>query len=248
MTAIRDHLSPNCGPRRGGAAPSLVVIHHTAMASAEAALARLCDPVAEVSAHYLIAESGEVLRLVPEDLRAWHAGAGAWAGTGDVNSRSVGIELANPGPLDGSPPYAEAQMRALEALLPGIMARWGIAPEGVIGHSDMAPDRKNDPGAKFDWRRLALGGLSVWLDPGPAAGEADAAAFRAAARRFGYPVPAGGDPGGEWCAATLAVLEAFRRRFLPADLGRAPDARSVSHMARLAARWPARLDSPGPAV
>lgn len=244
MTDIRDHLSPNSGPRRGSAAPSLVVIHHTAMASAEAALARLCDPAAEVSAHYLITESGEVVRLVPEELRAWHAGAGEWAGAGDVNSRSVGIELANPGPLEGSPPYAEAQMRALEALLPGIMARWGIAPEGVIAHSDMAPERKQDPGAKFDWRRLALGGLSVWLDPEPAEGAADAAAFQAAARRFGYPAPAGG----AWCAATLAVLEAFRRRFLPADLGRAPDARAVAHMARLAARWPARLDSPGPAV
>jgi N-acetylmuramoyl-L-alanine amidase len=150
--------SPNCGERRDGLRPSLVVLHYTAMASAEAALARLCDPGAEVSCHWLIDEDGRLFALVPEELRAWHAGAGTWRGRGDVNSRSIGIELQN----DGRSPFPERQMAALERLLPGIMARWEIAPAGVIAHSDMAPDRKADPGPRFDWRRLARAGLSVW--------------------------------------------------------------------------------------
>jgi N-acetylmuramoyl-L-alanine amidase len=136
----------------------MVVIHYTAMESCAAALARLCDPAAEVSAHWLIAEDGRVMALVPEEMRAWHAGAGAWGGVGDVNSRSIGIELAN----DGAQPFGAPQMAALERLLAGIMARWQVRPERVIGHSDMAPERKRDPGPRFDWRALARAGLSVW--------------------------------------------------------------------------------------
>jgi len=143
-------LSPNCGARRDGLTPTLVVLHYTAMATAEAAVERLCDPAAEVSAHYLITRTGEVVPLVPEDLRAWHAGAGEWQGLRDINSRSIGIELDN----DGAAPFGSRQMDALEALLAGVMARWDIPPSGVIGHSDMAPDRKSDPGPRFDWLRL----------------------------------------------------------------------------------------------
>lgn len=174
------------------------------MASAEAALARLRDPAAEVSAHWLVAEDGRVWRLVDETMRAWHAGAGAWAGAGDVNSRSIGIELANPGPLDGFPPFPEPQMAALDALLAGIRGRWPIAPTGIIAHSDMAPGRKTDPGPKLDWRRLARAGLAVW----PRAADPDGGwdAFRAAAAAFGY-----GAPGGDW----QATLAAFRLRFRP---------------------------------
>jgi N-acetylmuramoyl-L-alanine amidase len=196
-----ESASPNCGPRRDGARPDIVVIHYTGMDSAEAALARLCDPAAEVSAHWLIAEDGRVWRLVDEALRAWHAGAGAWGDAGDVNSRSIGIELANPGPLAGFPPFPEPQMAALERLLAGILIRWAISPARVIAHSDMAPGRKIDPGPKFDWRRLARSGLAVW--PEPAAGAApDGEASAAAAGRFGY--PAGPD-----------LLAAFRLRFRP---------------------------------
>jgi N-acetylmuramoyl-L-alanine amidase len=177
--------------------PSLIVLHYTAMVSCEAALDRLCDPVAEVSAHYLISEAGEVLVLVPEEMRAWHAGAGAWRGMDDINSRSVGIELAN----DGAQPFAAAQMRALEMVLADVMARWAIPAQGVIAHSDMAPGRKNDPGPRFDWRRLALGGLSVWpqdFTPRPTID------FMPDARRFGYPD-----------IAVDLVLAAFRLRFRP---------------------------------
>ena len=158
------HPSPNHGERRGGARPSLIVIHYTGMADGPSARARLCDPQAEVSAHWLIDEDGTAEALVPEGRRAWHAGAGSWRGQDDVNSRSIGIEMVNP----GDKPFTAAQMDALEALLAGIMSRWSIGPEAVIGHSDMAPGRKFDPGPRFDWARLARQGLAV--HPG-AAGE-----------------------------------------------------------------------------
>lgn len=172
------------------------------MDSADAALDRLCDPETEVSAHYLICEAGRIYQLVEEDLRAWHAGAGSWAGAGDVNSRSIGIELAN----TGAAPFPEPQMRALEALLPGIMDRWSIPPQGVIGHSDMAPARKQDPGRRFDWRRLARLGLAVWPEGIAAAGAPpDAARFREALVRFGYP---DAEP-------HETLLDAMRQRFRP---------------------------------
>ena len=215
---ILEASSPNFGPRRGGLAPTLVVIHHTAMLTAEAALARLCDPAAEVSAHYLVAEDGRIWRLVAEAERAWHAGTGVWEGQEDVNSRSIGIELANAGPLDGFPPFPEPQMAALEALLDGILTRWAIPAVGVIAHSDMAPARKSDPGQKFDWRRLAHGGRAVW--PAAAAEAGGWPAFRAAAAAAGYAAP-----GGDWDL----VLKAARLRFRPWAEG-APGPEDVAAM------------------
>lgn len=226
MTPI-EAMSPNFGPRREGARPDTVVIHYTAMASAEAAVARLCDPRAEVSAHWAIAEDGRLWRLVDEAARAWHAGAGAWGGAGDVNSRSIGIELSNAGPLAGLPPYPEAQMAALERLLDGIAARWGIAPARVIGHSDVAPGRKADPGPKFDWRRLARAGRAVWAEA--AVAEADWAAFRKAATRAGYAAPEG-----NWGA----VLTAFRLRFRPWAADPELEGADVATAAALAAAHP----------
>ena len=185
-------LSPNHGDRRGQR-PELVVIHYTGMADGPSARDRLCDPAAEVSAHWLIHEDGRTEALVPEDRRAWHAGAGSWLGRDDVNSRSIGIELVNP----GDSPFPEPQMAALERLLHQILARWGIPAAGVIGHSDMAPGRKSDPGPRFDWRRLAVQGLAVW--PAGAAGDLPLAE---SLTRIGYP----DDP---------ARLAAFRLRFRP---------------------------------
>ncbi|MEM0977709.1 MAG: N-acetylmuramoyl-L-alanine amidase [Pseudomonadota bacterium] len=147
---IAWHPSPNFGDRRDGARPSMLVIHYTAMESAEAAIERLCDPAYEVSAHYVIARDGAVTQLVDESMRAWHAGAGAWGGIGDVNSHSIGIELDN----DGASPFSALLMDALDALLPQIVDRWGIAAENVIGHEDCAPGRKFDPGPRFDWARV----------------------------------------------------------------------------------------------
>ena len=179
--------------------PDMVVIHYTAMASADAALERLCCPEHEVSAHYLIDGHGAVLRLVNEDKRAWHAGAGQWGKVTDVNSHSIGIELANP----GTAPFAADQMDALERLLTDILDRWFIAPERVIGHSDMAPLRKIDPGPRFDWRRLALSGGSVWPH-GNQDFAADAGEFLQGLAAFGYPE-----------APLEALLPAFRARFRP---------------------------------
>jgi N-acetylmuramoyl-L-alanine amidase len=201
---VAEWPSPSFGERRGGRRPELIVIHHTAMATAEAALARLADPAAEVSAHYVVAEDGRVWRMVAEEARAWHAGAGTWRGEADVNSRSIGIELANPGPLAGFPPFPEPQVVALEGLIDGIRARWAIPAAGVIAHSDMAPGRKADPGPKFDWRRLATGGRAVW--PRQAEDGGGWEGFRAAAEAAGYAAP-----GGDW----EAVLAAFRLRFRP---------------------------------
>jgi len=162
VTAPIWHPSPNFGPRRGGLTPRFVVLHYTQMADAPSALARLCDPAAEVSAHYLIGAQGAVWQMVVEEMRAWHAGAGEWQGLDDMNSRSIGIELDN----DGESPFPWPQMRALEGLLTAIRARWEIAPKGVIAHSDMAPARKHDPGARFDWRGLARAGHAIWPEPG----------------------------------------------------------------------------------
>ena len=240
MNGISDHPSPNLGPRRSGARPDMVVLHYTGMETCAAALARLCDPTAEVSAHYLIAEDGNVLRLVDEAARAWHAGVAAWGGVADVNSRSIGIEIANPGHELGYPPFAERQIAALETLLADILARHAIPPERVVGHACVAPTRKRDPGEKFDWRRLARRGLSVWQDP-PAAGDAgapDAARFQAAARRFGYCVPQSGD----WCAETRQVWGAFAMRFMPGAVD-APQTGGIAHLEALAERWPCREEA-----
>jgi N-acetylmuramoyl-L-alanine amidase len=217
------HPSPNHGPRRGAARIVLVVLHYTAMASAEAALARLSDPAAEVSAHYLIAEDGRLFALVPEERRAWHAGAGAWGPWTDVNSVSVGIEIANP----GDAPFAARAMDSLEALLADLLARHRLPPQAVIGHSDCAPGRKADPGPRFDWRRLARSGLSVWPGAVPEPPDPDPARFRADLSAFGYTAAAG----------DAALLAAFRSRFRPGAGGPLGPA-DMGLAAALARRWP----------
>ena len=191
--------SPNHGERRGSQTPDLVVIHYTGMADCASARARLCDPAAEVSAHWLIDTDGTTEALVPEDRRAWHAGAGAWHGRADVNSHSIGIELANP----GDRPFPHPQMTALEGLLAAIMDRWAIPPHRVIAHSDLAPVRKTDPGPRFDWDRLARQGLA--LAPAEAVPDAPLAAML---DRIGYPAA---DP--------ATRLSAFRLRFCPWNAG-----------------------------
>ena len=244
---IADTPSPNFGPRRGGVLPDMVVLHYTAMATAEAAAARLCDPQAEVSAHYLIGLDGRVQRLVAEERRAWHAGASCWGRVRDVNSRSIGIELANRGRGPCYHPFPEPQMAALEALLAAIVGRWSIAPERVVGHACVAPGRKTDPGEKFDWRRLARRGLSIWQAPLADSRPAEALAFQRAAQRFGYEVAATG----EWDAASLAVWHAFAMRFRPADAAASPDRGGLAQLETLARDHPAALDpamlDPGPA-
>lgn len=169
------------------------------MASADAALKRLCDPEYEVSAHYLIGKDGALWQLVAEGDRAWHAGQGQWAGWNDINSRSIGVELDN----SGAEPFSEPLMHRLEVLLRDVMARHDIGPAAVIAHSDMAPLRKADPGRRFDWRRLARRGLSIWPQM------ATPGVFDEDAARFGYDLGTGTD----------AVLDAFRQRFRPWEAG-----------------------------
>ena len=204
--AITDHPSPNFTPRRDGARADHVVLHYTAMDSAQSAIDRLCDATAEVSAHYVISEHGHVWRLVDEDMRAWHAGAGCWRGISDMNSRSIGIELAN----RGDHPFPEPQMAALETLLADILERQLIPPRNVIGHSDMAPGRKSDPGPRFDWRRLAIKGLAIWPDtqPGHIREPGRWAEF---AQKVGYEVDQTDAPS----VGDTPAFAAFRQRFRP---------------------------------
>lgn len=200
---IIDCPSPNCDDRDRPV--SMLVLHYTGMQSAEAAIDRLCDPKAKVSCHYLVDEDGKVLRLVPEDKRAWHAGQSYWRGVHGINTVSIGIEIVNPGHEFGYRPFPEAQMDALIPLVAGIVQRHGIAPANVVGHSDIAPDRKQDPGELFDWARLAKLGLALprptrkLMDPHWTNG-----GFLLALERFGYDV-----------RNRDAAIMAFQRRFRP---------------------------------
>lgn len=199
----RECLSPNCNERK--LPISMVVLHYTGMQTMQEALDRLCDPAAEVSAHYLIDEDGTVIRLVPEEKRAWHAGRSYWRGITDVNSASIGIEIVNPGHEFGYRPFTAEQMGALIPLVSDIKARHAITRGNVVGHSDVAPARKQDPGELFNWHALARLRLALprptrnLVDPGwPDAG------FMLALERFGYDVE---DP--------VAAVTAFQRRFRP---------------------------------
>nr|WP_240778604.1 N-acetylmuramoyl-L-alanine amidase [Salipiger aestuarii] len=198
----------------------MVVLHYTAMASAEGARDWLCNPDSEVSAHYVIDRDGTCWQLVREDMRAWHAGRGTWGGVCDVNSRSIGIEMVN----TGDEPFPDRQIDALESLLTGILARWRIPAHRVIGHSDMAIGRKIDPGPLFDWNRLARRGLAIAPRP-----DAEPGDFHADLRRFGY----------EFSDDQHApLLAAFRARFRPQAQG--PLGPEDAALARcLAETWPA---------
>jgi N-acetylmuramoyl-L-alanine amidase len=206
----------------------MIVLHYTAMATPEAALDRLCDAGAEVSAHYLICERGRIWCMVEEEMRAWHAGAGQWGDVSDVNSRSIGIELAN----TGAHPFPAPQMAALERLMADIMPRWQIAPQRVIAHSDMAPARKSDPGPRFDWRALARSGLSVWPEV-PAPGRVSETEFLHNAERFGYALRED--------VTADDILRAVRLRFRPHATGPL-DPEDCAMIADLARRFPVDRD------
>jgi N-acetylmuramoyl-L-alanine amidase len=222
---IVDRPSPNHDARPEGQVVDILVLHYTDMASAEAALVRMTDPAARVSAHYCIDEDGTTYRLVPEERRAWHAGVSFWSGARDINARSIGIELVNPGHSCGYRPFPEAQMRALEELVHGILERHPIPSHRVLGHSDVAPARKIDPGELFDWRRLARAGIGLWPeapampDPGSAGTPLAIADVQSKLGRFGYGVAVTGILD----QATRQALAAFQRHFRPACFDGAPD-------------------------
>jgi len=216
---IIERPSPNFSDRPTDTVVDLVVLHYTGMTSGAAALERLCDAAAKVSAHYLVEEDGRVYRLVAENKRAWHAGFSHWAGTSDINDRSIGIEIVNPGHEFGYRPFPEVQMVTVETLLAEILDRHGIAADRVVGHSDIAPSRKQDPGELFDWQRLAAKGLSVWPgDTPPPVSPADAPKYLAA---IGY------DP----AADAADVVTAFQRRFVPDNVNGTLDDRTLAMIA-----------------
>ncbi len=203
MLPIIDTPSPNHDER--SLPVSMIVLHYTGMQDAASAIERLCDPAARVSCHYLIAEDGQILRMVPEERRAWHAGNSWWRGVTDINSASIGIEIVNPGHDFGYRPFPEEQIDALVPLMAEIKERYGITRGNVVGHSDIAPTRKQDPGELFPWGRLARLRLAL---PRPAKNLMDPrwtdAGFLLALERFGYDV-----------SDKLAAVVAFQRRFRP---------------------------------
>ena len=212
-----DAPSPNFEPRK--TVPDMIVLHYTGMPTGEAALARLCDPASKVSSHYLVEEDGRVFRLVPEERRAWHAGVSSWKGETDINGRSIGIEIVNPGHEFGYRAFPEAQVTAVIELLTDIRTRWAVEDGFIIGHSDVAPDRKDDPGELFPWKQLAEAGHGLWAEP-PAApglplgeGEEGAGVFalQAGFTRLGYDCA----PSGRFDAHTTAVVTAFQRHWRP---------------------------------
>ncbi len=207
---------------RRGQTPDILLLHYTGMHSCEKAIDWLCRLESRVSCHYVVDADGRITQLVTESERAWHAGAGSWQGDTDVNSRSIGIEIHNPGHEMGYPEFPEAQMRAVVALGRDVVARWGIAPQRVLAHSDTAPERKIDPGEKFDWAWLAREGVGHWVAPAPvdpmdaglgpnAAGAAVAEAQRLLAH-YGYGISVSG----RMDQRSMLVLKAFQRHFRPA--------------------------------
>lgn len=213
-----ERASPNHDARPPGQAIDILLLHYTGMQTAAMALDRLCDPAAKVSAHYLIDEDGTCHALVPEARRAWHAGVALWSGDRHVNARSIGIELVNPGHEWGYRRFPPAQMAALAALAQGVLARHPIPPRHVLGHADVAPARKQDPGELFDWAWLAARGIGLWPGERPAerGRPAEAAGLLPRLARFGYDI-----------AAPEAATLAFQRHFRPSRVDGCVDRESL---------------------
>ncbi|MGD1933913.1 MAG: N-acetylmuramoyl-L-alanine amidase [Candidatus Phaeomarinobacter sp.] len=233
---IAGRWSPNFDTRAGNCAPDMVVIHYTGMETAEAALERLQDAEAKVSAHYLIDEEGRAFALVPEFERAWHAGVSSWHGETDVNSLSIGIEMANKGHEFGYPDFPDAQMTTLLDLMADIFSRWPLDPARVVGHSDVAPGRKADPGEKFPWKQLAEAGFALWVDPaplvaGPTLGPGDSGDgvrdLQIALSQAGYDI----NTDGVFSDVTRDVVTAFQRRQRPLGVDGVADLSTLKTLA-----------------
>ena len=221
---IVDRPSPNHDARPEAARIDMLLLHYTGMKTARDALFRLCDPAARDSAHYTIDRDGIVYAHVPEERRAWHAGVSFWAGERDVNARSIGIELVNPGHEFGYVPFPEEQMAALIDLASGILQRHPIPPHRVLGHSDVAPARKSDPGELFSWAQLADFGIGLWPHDG---GAALGGSLENALSAFGYGV---GD------APLETIVTAFQRHFRPGRVDGVADAETRRRLAALLAQ------------
>jgi N-acetylmuramoyl-L-alanine amidase len=213
--------SPNHGERKDGQRPDMIVLHYTGMPDANDALQLLCSRVSEVSAHYFVFEDGRIVQMVQESRRAWHAGVAAWAHETDINSCSIGIEIANPGHDHGYPAFPARQIAAVSALCRSIFTRYTVPAVRVLAHSDVAPTRKQDPGEKFPWRTLHDSGIGHWVNPVPLIEEGtllvlgdrnDAvAAMQTSLAEYGYAVPVNG----VYDSLTHDVVTAFQRHFRP---------------------------------
>ncbi len=231
-------VSPNFGPRVGVSVPDMIVLHYTGMASAEGAENWLCNPESVVSSHYLVHEDGRVVQMVRENDRAWHAGRSSWKGETDINSRSIGIEIVNPGHFLGYPNYPETQIEAVIKLCAGICVRHGIRPERILAHSDVAPGRKIDPGEKFPWDRLAEAGVAAlrpepmheggpWIGTGASGKTVEE--LQAMLALYGYGI----EITGRFDALTHAVVEAFQRRFRATRIDGVLDGATLSILRQL---------------
>jgi N-acetylmuramoyl-L-alanine amidase len=236
--------SPNVGERRNGVRPSILLLHYTGVATMAKAVAWLTHAGSKVSCHYAIDEAGAIVQMVPEALRAWHAGESFWAGECDINSASIGIEIHNPGHEAGYPDFPEAQLAAVEALCRDILARHGIRPERVLAHSDVAPARKKDPGERFPWGRLARAGIGHWVAPEPVVAAEPGLGLGAAGPlvaevqsllgRYGYGI----EPTGVVDGRTELVVTAFQRHFRPERVDGRIDRSSIATLERLLAALP----------
>ncbi len=240
--------SPNHGERKLGAKPDMIVLHYTGMADTEAAVAKLCSAGSEVSAHYVVMEDGYIIQCVPEARRAWHAGAAAWAGESDINSCSIGIEIANPGHSHGYPDFPKRQIAAVTTLCRSIFTRYRIPAWRVLGHSDVAPARKQDPGEKFPWRVLHDAGIGIWVKPAPITPSGAVFAFGASdpaiadiqgqLARYGYDLTASGN----FDDTTRDVIAAFQRHFRPARVDGAADTSTIATIKAVVAARAALAD------
>lgn len=235
--------SPNHDVRKSGLKPSMLLLHYTDMISAEAARLWLCAVESRVSCHYLIDEAGNIIQMVDEDLRAWHAGASNWRGMDDINSAAIGIEVHNVGHKVGYPAFPDVQMRAVVALCQDICRRHCIRPERVLAHSDVAPGRKIDPGEKFDWRLLHEHGVGHWVEPVAIASgtflqegdQGDAvAALQTALRLYGYGI----EVTGRFDGRCRQVVEAFQRHFRPLRVDGVADQSTIETLFKLASSVP----------
>jgi N-acetylmuramoyl-L-alanine amidase len=235
--------SPNHGERADNCSPDMIVLHYTGMPSADGALSWLCNPESEVSSHYFVHEDGRVVQLVPEARRAWHAGKSFWAGATDINSRSIGIEIANPGHVGGLPDFPAEQIRAVIQLCADCGERWSIAPERVLAHSDVAPVRKVDPGENFPWKTLHENGVGHWVEPGSVTGgrffqRGDAGqpveALQSMLSFYGYNV----EITGSFCEKTEGVVAAFQRHFRPSRVDGIADFSTIDTLHRLLTELP----------
>lgn len=214
-------VSPNFGPRRDGKRADAIILHYTGMQTGEAAEAWLCNPESEVSSHYIVHEDGRIVQMVREADRAWHAGASSWHGETDMNSRSVGIEIVNPGHILGYEDFPDRQIEAVIGLCRGVALRQNVSPERVLAHSDIASARKADPGEKFPWYRLAASGIGHFVEPLPvregcvlmqgSAGDA-VEKLQSMLALYGYGV----EISGVFDDVTRLAVTAFQRHFRPA--------------------------------